>query len=771
MSRELQDVDLAEVKPLVEKGETITGLLQEFDVQEQDIETLHGSLHVTLCGTPKGNRPVILTYHDIGMNHKTCYNPLFNYEDMQEITQHFAVCHVDAPGQQDGAPSFPVGYMYPSMDQLAEMLPGVLQQFGLKSVIGMGTGAGAYILTRFALNNPEMVEGLVLINVNPCAEGWMDWAASKPGRGGLPGPLSAESAMQGGDPCWLLALKSMPCTGSHCPPAAPDLGAGRERKSLQVEAASPGSLRELWAHAELWHLEGARCLCPPLLRLAGFTGVTPSSSSWPWQDVCTRRPLLDSISDTLQAPRALRATSPRSPSCPPEQSGSSYLGVPSQPSGSLCSPAMQLGVCPGLTRVDRTQPRLSQFLLPETEAVAFQPEIAVCGQPSTGLGRASGLLHSDPGPRKQLIKSHPDKMKGGVLAGVASLGKPGGVCSKVHVPLYGSTGRDASWGPSAVRILESKIKLRRGRTRHLRGPPVNARPLSEPRRPPRRTGAGAGLSCWSPWSLKLGAVRAPSLHWTDTEERGLLGTRGRLKSVIGMGTGAGAYILTRFALNNPEMVEGLVLINVNPCAEGWMDWAASKISGWTQALPDMVVSHLFGKEEMHSNVEVVHTYRQHILNDMNPGNLHLFINAYNSRRDLEIERPMPGTQTITLQCPALLVVGDNSPAVDAVVECNSKLDPTKTTLLKMADCGGLPQISQPAKLAEAFKYFVQGMGYMPSASMTRLMRSRTASGSSVTSLEGTRSRSHTSEGAHLDITPNSGATGNSAGPKSMEVSC
>ncbi|KAI2551392.1 N-myc downstream regulated 1, partial [Homo sapiens] len=113
MSREMQDVDLAEVKPLVEKGETITGLLQEFDVQEQDIETLHGSVHVTLCGTPKGNRPVILTYHDIGMNHKTCYNPLFNYEDMQEITQHFAVCHVDAPGQQDGAASFPAGYMYP----------------------------------------------------------------------------------------------------------------------------------------------------------------------------------------------------------------------------------------------------------------------------------------------------------------------------------------------------------------------------------------------------------------------------------------------------------------------------------------------------------------------------------------------------------------------------------------------------------------------------------------------------------------------------------
>nr|XP_028594354.1 protein NDRG1-like [Podarcis muralis] len=172
MSADGPDAHITEVKPLVEREEAITHLLPDFDVQEQDIETVHGSVHVTMCGTPRGNRPAILTYHDIGLNHKTCFNPLFNFEDMQEITQHFAVCHVDAPGQQDGAASFPPGYMYPSMDQLAEMLPGILKQFGLKSVIGMGTGAGAYILTRFALNHPDMGKDS-LLNVNPCAEGWM----------------------------------------------------------------------------------------------------------------------------------------------------------------------------------------------------------------------------------------------------------------------------------------------------------------------------------------------------------------------------------------------------------------------------------------------------------------------------------------------------------------------------------------------------------------------------------------------------------------------
>uniref|UniRef100_A0A8C2HPX3 NDRG family member 4 n=1 Tax=Cyprinus carpio TaxID=7962 RepID=A0A8C2HPX3_CYPCA len=136
-------------------------------------------LHVVIRGAPKGNKPAILTYHDVGLNHKLCFNTFFHNEDMQEITKHFVVCHVDAPGQHIGAPQMPQGYQYPTMDQLAGMLPSVVQHFGFKSIIGIGVGAGAYILAKFALIFPDLVEGLVLLNIDPNGKGWIDWAATK----------------------------------------------------------------------------------------------------------------------------------------------------------------------------------------------------------------------------------------------------------------------------------------------------------------------------------------------------------------------------------------------------------------------------------------------------------------------------------------------------------------------------------------------------------------------------------------------------------------
>ncbi|XP_072885019.1 protein NDRG2-like isoform X2 [Hemitrygon akajei] len=245
------------------------------------------------------------------------------------------------------------------------------------------------------------------------------------------------------------------------------------------------------------------------------------------------------------------------------------------------------------------------------------------------------------------------------------------------------------------------------------------------------------------------------------------------RSIIGVGVGAGAYILAMFAKFNPDLVEGLVLLNIDHNAKGWIDWAASKISGLTSSLSDMILAHLFSQEEMSNNCELVTTYRALLTDNRFLGNAEHFWNAYNSRRDLDIEREGGGS----LKCPVMLVVGDQAPHEDAVVECNSKLDPTQTSFLKMADGGGQPQITQPGKLAEAFKYFVQGMGYIPhvvhrrlsvgavpSAGMTRLSRSRTTSLSGA-SADGSHSRSRTlsqgSDGGQLASSPS----------QTMEVSC
>uniref|UniRef100_A0A672YC50 N-myc downstream regulated 1b n=1 Tax=Sphaeramia orbicularis TaxID=375764 RepID=A0A672YC50_9TELE len=223
------------------------------------------------------------------------------------------------------------------------------------------------------------------------------------------------------------------------------------------------------------------------------------------------------------------------------------------------------------------------------------------------------------------------------------------------------------------------------------------------------------------------------------------------------------------SLNHPDMVDGLVLININPNAEGIMDTVANKITEWTQTLPDTVITHLFGKDEIQTNHDLIATYRHHITTTMNQSNVSQFFRSYNNRLSLEVERPVPGgnINARTLKCPTLLVVGDNSPAVDPVVDCNSKLNPTKTTLLKMADCGGLPQVDQPAKVTEALKYFIQGMGYLSSASMTRL-RSRTTSSSSISSFDGPRGRKRGR--SHTDVSMES-ISNNQSNVKSTEMAC
>lgn len=145
--------------------------------QEDKIKTDLGTLVVAVHGDR--NKPAIFSYHDIGLNHVSNFLAFFNHIDTKVLMQSFCVYHINAPGQEEDATTLPNGFIYPTMDQLADMIIAVMEFYGLKHFIGFGVGAGANILARFALQHPDCVDGLFLVNCPSTAAGWTEWGYQK----------------------------------------------------------------------------------------------------------------------------------------------------------------------------------------------------------------------------------------------------------------------------------------------------------------------------------------------------------------------------------------------------------------------------------------------------------------------------------------------------------------------------------------------------------------------------------------------------------------
>jgi len=160
-------------------------------IQEDEILTPHGHVHVAVQGAI--GKPAFITFHDIGLNHITQFQGFFNFPDMQTLLKHFAVYHINAVGQEEGAAPLPQVYAtspktdaqlpdiykYPTMDELAETVGHVLDFYGLKNVIALGVGMGANVLSRFAIENPKRLLALVIVNASGTQSGWVEWGYQK----------------------------------------------------------------------------------------------------------------------------------------------------------------------------------------------------------------------------------------------------------------------------------------------------------------------------------------------------------------------------------------------------------------------------------------------------------------------------------------------------------------------------------------------------------------------------------------------------------------
>jgi len=109
------------------------------------------------------NDVVFLTVHNVGSSYMSWKN-LVNDNCMEDVKKRAAFIHVALPGQEPGAADLPENYLFPKIKDLALQLVSVLDFFRVRQVVAMGDGAGANIITRFAVFHPGRVLGIFTIN-------------------------------------------------------------------------------------------------------------------------------------------------------------------------------------------------------------------------------------------------------------------------------------------------------------------------------------------------------------------------------------------------------------------------------------------------------------------------------------------------------------------------------------------------------------------------------------------------------------------------------
>jgi len=124
-----------------------------------------GPVSVFLQGDEKKLKDgaVFITVHDVGATYQNWVNFLKD-ESMVDIRSRSVFLHVAIPGQEPGAQDLPKDFSFPTMQQIGIGLVTILDQLRVKSVVGLGNGAGANIITRFAMMHPTRVHGIVTVN-------------------------------------------------------------------------------------------------------------------------------------------------------------------------------------------------------------------------------------------------------------------------------------------------------------------------------------------------------------------------------------------------------------------------------------------------------------------------------------------------------------------------------------------------------------------------------------------------------------------------------
>ena len=137
----------------------------------REFRTPWGKFTVAVQGDPR--KPFLLTLHDIGLNYSTNFKPFFNQPEVSLLADTFCMFHVNVPGQESDCTTVTA---CPDLGSIILGIESILRDCGVRTFVGMGYGAGAYVLSMFALRNPDAVNGLIVLNATADAASWTDYS-------------------------------------------------------------------------------------------------------------------------------------------------------------------------------------------------------------------------------------------------------------------------------------------------------------------------------------------------------------------------------------------------------------------------------------------------------------------------------------------------------------------------------------------------------------------------------------------------------------------
>ena len=136
---------------------------------------------ISIDGDISSGRPVLMTYHDIGINHNACFASFLNmlraYDDK---FRYFTVVHIDAPQHhyEDTAPGkFHDDEAMEAFDllELASQVEEIRAALQVERFVALGVGAATNVWTYYAINYSVRLRGMVLLNALGSGASWREW--------------------------------------------------------------------------------------------------------------------------------------------------------------------------------------------------------------------------------------------------------------------------------------------------------------------------------------------------------------------------------------------------------------------------------------------------------------------------------------------------------------------------------------------------------------------------------------------------------------------